>query len=81
MVKVIECGYMRAEVDMTDIYDPKITVSTIQPITVFEYHSNFDVWRWDRDISVDTRALYAEVDSYIATERIKARREKLCAVS
>lgn len=82
MVKVIECGYLRAEVDMTNINDPKITVSTIQPVTVSEYHKNNDVWRWGGDLAVDACGLYAEVNSAIFDERQRRRRERLlCAVS
>lgn len=81
MKKIIECGHLRAEVDMTDINDPKIAISTIRQVVVSEYHSNFDVWRWDSEIAMDARALYAEVDGAIYAERQRRRREKLCAVS
>ena len=81
MVRTVECGYLRAEVDVTDINDPKISITTINPISVSEYHSSFDVWRWDGEIAMDARALYAEVDGVIFDERMKRRREKLCGVS
>ena len=81
MVKVIECGYLRAVVDITDINKPKMSVETITPVEVCEYHSNWDVWRWDADIAKDAKALYSMVDGFLFSERQRRRREKLCAVS
>lgn len=82
MVKVIESGYLRAEVDMTDIDKPKITISTVQPVVVSEYHSNFDVWHWGGDFAVDACGLYAEVNAAIFDERWRRRRERLlCGAS
>lgn len=79
MVRIIESGYLRAEVDMTDIHDPKIVITTIRPVVVSEYHENFDVWRWDGEFAMDARALYGLVDAAIFDERQRRRREKLCA--
>ena len=82
MVKTIECGYLRADVDMTDINDPKIHISTAFPVEVGEYRPNYDVWRWDHEFAVDISALYAAVDAHIFAVRQEARRERLlCAVS
>lgn len=81
MTKIIESGYLRAEVDMTDINDPKIVITTIRPVVVSEYHKNFDVWRWDSEFAMDARGLYALVDAEIYAERQRRRRERLCAAS
>lgn len=81
MVKVIESGCLRATVDMNDLNFPKISVETIQPIDVQEYHSNFDVWHWESDIARDAKRLYTLVDGLLFNERCKARRAKLCGAS
>lgn len=81
MFKVIEYGYLRAVVDITDINDPSWTVETIQPVKVKEYHSNWDVWRWDADFAKDARALYALIDGFLFSERNRRRRAKLCGAS
>ena len=86
MVKVIESGYLRAEVDMTDIDKPKITISTVQPVVVSEYHSNFDVWHWGGDFAVDAcgcqkrrfLGLFVIKGIYIAVGRESARPRGAC---
>lgn len=81
MTKIVESGYLRAEVDMTDINTPKITITTVRPVAVSEYRSNDDVWRWDREFEIDVRGLYALVNAEIYTERQRRKRECLCAAS
>ena len=82
VMKVIEEGAFRAEVDVTNLNDVKIKITMTAPLYVSEYDADNEPWKWEEDIRKEAAYLRYEVNEFIFKEwKARGERENVCAAS